>query len=723
MNKKSKVDLGLIVGFSAVTVFLIIVVFINNLYEVSELGELISSMQNVPDRLYEIKEGLWIKNIIFTSVFLLFFISFSRYVYRKIKYNILQLEQKQDKLIKNLHYLNELSQRLEMAVNGTKNGLWDWDLLTDEFYISPQWKEQLGYSDNELKNELQTWQNKIYKDDKENVKENYRKNIEINAGESESIYRLIHKNGNLLWVLEHAKIIFDENGKAIRIVGLLTDITKMKEQEIKIKKLTILLHTIINSIDALVFVKDKNFKYLECNKAFEDVIGHTRDEILGKDDYELFTKEQADLFREYDVNVLQSAQSKRVLKQSIDADGNNIYRFVTLSPLFDDDKNIFGVAGSAVDITEIKNLELKLRESKNMFDLFMDNLPYVVVIKDENCIVRYKNLITNKYIDKGIIGRNATDNLGKELGNKINALSTKAQKEGKAESVIEYTYKDKKYIFRVLAFAIPQENTKNYIGMIYMDITKEKQLSDEIEEQKELMIAQSRHAAMGEMISMIAHQWRQPISVIAMDANNILVDIELDSLETKSLKNDVENIVEQTQHLSKTIDDFRNFFKPNKTKDEVFIGDVFDETLDVIGTSLKNNNIEVQNNFNSQTKVKIFSRELLQVFLNILKNAKEELIEHKESDRKIINTIEENEQDIIVEIRDNGNGIPNEIIEKIFDPYFSTKDEKNGTGLGLYISKVIVQRHLFGSIMAKNYDDGAAFILRIPKNNKEIQNE
>ena len=367
------------------------------------------------------------------------------------------------------------------------------------------------------------------------------------------------------------------------------------------------------------------------------------------------------------------------------------------------------------DITYNHSLEQKLLESKKMFDSFMDNIPYVIVIKNENLIVEYENSVAKYYRHHQDVGHSAVENLGYKLSVKINALSKKAQREGKAEGVLEYFHDGKKYIFRALAFAIPQEDEKVYVGVIYIDITKERQLSDELKEKEELMIAQSHHAAMGEMISMIAHQWRQPISVIAMDANNILVDIELEAYNMESLKSDVNDIVLQTQHLSKTIDDFRDFFKPHKLKDRLLISEVFEETLQVIDKSFANNNISIENEFQTDTQIEIFSRELLQVFLNILKNAKEELIQNRSGERKIQNKIYEDEDNIIIQITDNSGGINMNIIDKIFDPYFSTKDEKNGTGLGLYMSKVIVQKHLYGTLDVHNTTDGACFTITLPK--------
>jgi len=240
-------------------------------------------------------------------------------------------------------------------------------------------------------------------------------------------------------------------------------------------------------------------------------------------------------------------------------------------------------------------------------------------------------------------------------------------------------------------------------------------IQKELTYKEEMLFAQSRHAAMGEMISMIAHQWRQPLTTISMDANNVLVDIELESLNEVSLKEDLEDILKQTHYLSKTIDDFRNFFKPNKQKDMVLVSDVFNDALTIIEKGLINSGLEVENSFHTTTRIEIFSRELIQVILNILKNAKEALFENEQPHKKITNKIYEDEQDIIIEIHDNGKGIKEEVIKKIFDPYFSTKDEKNGTGLGLYMSKVIVVKHLNGTITANNTQMGVVFVIKLSK--------
>ena len=238
--------------------------------------------------------------------------------------------------------------------------------------------------------------------------------------------------------------------------------------------------------------------------------------------------------------------------------------------------------------------------------------------------------------------------------------------------------------------------------------------------QEEIMIAQSRHAAMGEMISMIAHQWRQPISVISMGANNILADIELDILEEKTLKESSLSIIKQTKELSSTIDDFRNFFKPIKQIDEVLVEKPLQDALDIINASLENSSIKVNLSVENNIKIQTYSRELMQVFLNILKNAKEAF--HDNTESKYINiTITDELRSVRINICDNAGGIKEDVIKEIFDPYFSTKLEKNGTGLGLYMSKTIIEQHLQGTLNAYNENDGACLEVTLPHTIKETQ--
>ncbi|WP_294896001.1 sensor histidine kinase, partial [Sulfuricurvum sp. RIFOXYD12_FULL_44_77] len=247
-----------------------------------------------------------------------------------------------------------------------------------------------------------------------------------------------------------------------------------------------------------------------------------------------------------------------------------------------------------------------------------------------------------------------------------------------------------------------------------MDIT-------ELKRKDQLMMAQSRHAAMGEMIGMIAHQWRQPISGIAMNANNILLDIALETFDTASATVYAQDILDQTQHLSKTIDDFRNFFKPDKSVTSVNLKEIIEETFTIVKDSLINNGIRIKTTYLSETKVDAYSRELMQVFVNLINNAKDALLSRETKEPYIDICIDEDELYLNTTFCDNGGGISEAVLPKLFDPYFTTKDEKTGTGLGLYMSKMIIEDHLHGIIEAYNTDEGACFKVRLLK--KSPKNE
>jgi len=366
-----------------------------------------------------------------------------------------------------------LQTRFKLAINGTQDGLGDWDLAKNEVYFSAQWKKQLGYEEKELKNELKTWEDRVHPDDLKQALSDIQANIDKKTSIYKNEHRLKHKDGSWVWILDRGQTVYNENNEAIRMVGF-----------------------------------------------------HT-------------------------------------------------------------------------------------------------------------------------------------------------------------------------------------------------DITDKKSIEQELQDKDEMMIAQSQNAAMGEMISMIAHQWRQPLSIISMGANNIKADIELETIDENILRDISSEIIMQTNELSKTIDDFRDFFKPKQKQELVSVHEIFDDALNIIGKSLENNGIHIIKSLNSNKKIKTYSRELMQVFLNILKNSKEVLVDNNIEKKSISIKTTDSNNNVIIEISDNGGGIPNWVIPKIFDPYFSTKNDKTGTGLGLYMCKTIVEKHLNGNIFAINIDGGACFKIIIKDKNNE----
>jgi len=204
-----------------------------------------------------------------------------------------------------------------------------------------------------------------------------------------------------------------------------------------------------------------------------------------------------------------------------------------------------------------------------------------------------------------------------------------------------------------------------------------------------------------------------------MAVNNIMIDVELDELKEENIRECSNEILEETKYLSQTIDDFRNFFKPKKEKETLLVQNLFNNVYKIVGKSFENNDIELNFSGEKEQSITAYSNELLQVFINILNNAKDALRDVQVEDKKVVISTCKKKNNIIFEFCDNAGGIEEEIIGKIFEPYFSTKDEKNGTGLGLYMSKMIIEKHMLGKIWAENRGDGVCFVIELPINSKE----
>ncbi len=264
----------------------------------------------------------------------------------------------------------------------------------------------------------------------------------------------------------------------------------------------------------------------------------------------------------------------------------------------------------------------------------------------------------------------------------------------------------------------------HYIGM-FNDITEEEGHKKEQAIQKEYLLQHSRMAQMGELISMIAHQWKQPLSVISSISAELQIDLALNTYDLiqneaqqkcqDGFNENLKKIEGMVGNLVTVMDDFRNFYNPNKKSDQAFLSAPALKALLITRGSLESNSIVIEEHYNSEDLVSIFENEMIQVILNILKNSQDNFNEKGTLNPKIVITTTSSENAVTLEICDNGGGIPDEIMTKIFDPYFSTKAEVSGTGLGLHMSKMIVESHHHGKLYAQNRGDGVCFGIEIPR--------
>lgn len=268
-------------------------------------------------------------------------------------------------------------------------------------------------------------------------------------------------------------------------------------------------------------------------------------------------------------------------------------------------------------------------------------------------------------------------------------------------SIIVYFYK--KRMEEARATILSQQN-----------ILKE-QLS-ELTKKDKIMTMQSKQAVMGEMISMIAHQWRQPLSSVTLNISNFQVKRLLgEDVYGDELDRVLNNISDTAVYLSDTINDFQTYFHPKKEITTIYVSELVQKALNFTLPRLKSTTIEIKVETQKDIAIDTYVNEVIQVLLNILNNAIDELIEMEVQEPELFVCVFDEEQHVRIEVHDNAGGIDEKNIDSIFEPYFSTKG-KNGTGLGLYMSQMIMQKQ-FNSIIEVSSGNGETiFTIRVPKN-------
>ena len=275
-------------------------------------------------------------------------------------------------------------------------------------------------------------------------------------------------------------------------------------------------------------------------------------------------------------------------------------------------------------------------------------------------------------------------------------------------------------LFSLLMISIITDVVKKYKTQVQNKEAKlqslNKTLSTKVEEgieegkaKDKAMFQQSRLARLGTMLSMIAHQWRQPLT----ELSGILMELETATRFKKVTNEHIINSIDKSDKLiefmSNTIDDFRNFYKPDKTKENFDVLDACKKAINLVNASLDENNISLELDVIYNRQINGYPTEFAQVILNLITNAKDILLERKIEKPRIKLTIDFHGTLCIIKVSDNAGGLKEENFDLIFDPYFTTKHSSKGTGLGLYISKLIIEKNMGGELSVQNDEHGAVF--------------
>lgn len=453
-----------------------------------------------------------------------------------------------------------------------------------------------------------------------------------------------------------------------------------------------LKNTLLDDLEEIIIFFDENGNILYSNKYFKD-----------------FFKKEAKTIFEIDLNIKNESSIKKfsTLKDFPSKIKDKEINISYIKKV--DNKNYIYKAFFMDNSSKNSLKQNKILQRRNLLlDTLMQTAPVPIFYKNTDGIYIGCNKvwrdITGFSGKNDIIGKSVYDIAPKEIADIYKAQDDKVfdleENPQIYESKVVNKFENRTYDVLFFKSAFFDENGKvaGLIGVL-LDITETKKLQNERIIQEKLLSNQSKRAAVGDMIENISHQWRQPLAVISSVISSLHIKYELNKLKDDEFVEYIETMMNNIKYLSQTIDDFRDYFKSEKVNVLFSTNEIIDLAIKIISAKIDYKRVEIIKDIED---IRIFSlkNELLQVLMNILNNAIDEL--EKIENRYIFIKVYRKDKNIHIEVLDNAGGIKKEFFDKIFEQYFTTKENNNGTGIGLFISKKIVEKSLKGEILASN---------------------
>jgi PAS domain S-box-containing protein len=388
-------------------------------------------------------------------------------------------------------------------------------------------------------------------------------------------------------------------------------------------------------------------------------------------------------------------------------------------------KQTYSISSKLEDAND-KLVELKnsLQSKEYYIDSVIDSSKNAIIVVDKDYNIKTFNKSAQSMFGYSIDEMRDKASLQKIISKRYLAVYIKALNEyfsdsildEKLETTVELRAKRKdnsSFPIRVSIGLNKDLNNKLVVANIE-DITQQKARQKALKDKDRLLVQQSKMAAMGEMIGSIAHQWRQPLNITALMIQGLQEQFLDDELEIDEVEYIVNKCMEQINFMSNTIEDFRNFFKPNRSKETFSVKEILQKSISMVETQFKAHNIAISLK-GDDFRLIGYDTEFQQVFLNLLSNSKDAIMQRQVDNPELSGAIDIDISDTTISIQDNGGGIPSNIIDRVYEPYFTTKDDTKGTGLGLYMTKMIIEDSMDGSIDIINIENGVKFIIKFIK--------
>ncbi len=600
------------------------------------------------------------------------------------------LETKSEELYNLNLKLEDQNKHLETVQHIARMASWCYDLKTKKITFSEEIYDILELDQNDEKLKLVDFFSYIHPEDRDHIK-NFYDNLLFSTDKRFIEYRLLMNDGRIKWVHEDYKTKFDENNNPISSIGTIHDITESKILNLTLMEKEKEISTILEGARAISWtadIKTMSIKYNE--NSFFDY--DTKDLNSLTDYIDIIHPEDMSAVQKAYQSIIEGA-TKVTTQLRVRRKDRSSYRWLESRMVEGERKNgqLLSIMGITYDISEdIKNKSIIKEQRKEFETIFNYAQDGIAIVDLETNILNCNEAFVNMtgYTKSELLTKTCTElTIFEDREMNYNAIQH-AILFGKHENIEKSCIKkDGQKVIVNMGVSLLPDKTK--LLLTVKDITALKVLEE-----------QSKLAYMGEMIGNIAHQWRQPLSIITTCASGVKLNLELDMEINKELmisQND--KILEQAQYLSKTIDDFRSFIKDDKQFKNIHLSEVIQSTISLVDSSLKSNYIKLITNIDDDIEIKANKNELQQALINILNNAKDAIKEFVKDDKDryiLIETKKINEHTLSLEICDSGGGMPEEIVPRVFEPYFTTKHKSIGTGLGLsMVDKIMRERHNF----------------------------
>lgn len=502
----------------------------------------------------------------------------------------------------------------------------------------------------------------FYEDDKPDLDYFRAQAAEFGFEESDYLQAVVkvqvHSREHIRKIIEYSRNLVQVMAElGLKNLKLAREVEERNKAEVALQASRDYLDKIINSLSDPLFVKDRQHRLVLVNDAECALAGRSRAEMIGRTDYEFFDEEQVNVFWEMDEIVFETGRENINEEEITDAHGRH-RTILTKKSLYKDLNGDKFIVGIIRDITELKQKELELRT-------------------------------LNEELENRVAARTA----------ELDALNADLVREIGEHSLAGEQLKRQKQLLEELNGTLERKVQEELVKNRAKDI---------------MLIQQNRRAALGEMLDHIAHQWKQPINAMSLIAQDLEGASSWGELTDEYLREGVHKTLSLLDHMTQTIDVFRNFYKPEKEQAVFSIKDSIDLAVGFITPALRTHSIAVELDVDPALAAVGYPKEYAQVLLNLLGNARNALAERKiEKPRIELRAFSEGAQ-AVVTVTDNAGGIPAPNLARIFEPYFTTRQTLGGTGIGLYMSKNIIEKNMGGKLGVANVDSGARFRIELP---------